>query len=236
MSAVSQTRTAAGALGKGFAALGNPSVLWVIAISVVLAILGALGLWKLLDWLLTGFELFKWGWANWLVDNFTSVVLFFVVLLMFPAIVLIVTSMFLTYVVKAIEKQHYPHLPPARDIPIGEDIAYMLKFTALIIAVNLMVLPLYLLLPGINFLISWTINGYITGREYYDLVAMRRMADGDRKAVRQRNSGKIFSAGFVMAILMTVPFLNLLMPVVSAAYMTHVFHALWKPEDTPPAS
>jgi CysZ protein len=102
--------------------------------------------------------------------------------------------------------------------------------------INLLVLPLYLLLPGINFLISWTVNGYITGLSYYDMVAMRRMLDPDRKAVRRRNSGKIFGAGFVMAILMTIPFLNLLMPVVSAAYMTHVFHALWKPGDTPPVS
>ncbi len=233
MSAISQTRTAAGALGKGFAALGNPSVLWVIFVSLVLTLLGLVGLWKLMDWLLTGYSFFTWGWANWLLDNFTGIVLFFVVLLMFPAVLLIVTSMFLVYVVKAVEKQHYPHLPPPRDVPISEDLVYILKFTGLIIAVNLLVLPLYLLLPGINFLISWTINGYITGREYYDIVAMRRMGDRDRQAVRKRNGGKIFSAGFVMAILMTVPFLNLLMPVVSAAYMTHVFHALWKPEDTP---
>jgi uncharacterized protein involved in cysteine biosynthesis len=236
MSAVSDTRTSAGALAKGFAALSNPSVLWVIFVGLALTLVGLVGLWKLMEWLLTGFEFFKWGWANWLVDTFTGVVVFFVVLLMFPAVLLIVTSMFLTYVVRAVEKQHYPHLPPERDIPVIEDIVYMLKFTALIIGVNLLVLPLYLLLPGINFVISWTINGYITGREYYDLVAMRWMGDADRHAVRRRNSGKIFSSGFVMAILMTVPFLNLLMPVVSAAYMTHVFHALWKPGDTPPAA
>jgi CysZ protein len=232
MPPLSDTRTAAGALAKGFAALGNPSVLWVVVVSLVLTILGLVGLWKLTEWLLTGFEIFKWGWANWLVDTFTGVVIFFAVLLMFPAVLLIVTSMFLVYVVKAVEKQHYPHLPPARETTILQDLAYMLKFTVLIIVVNLLVLPLYLLLPGINFVISWTVNGYITGREYYDLVAMRRMVDADREAVRRRNGGKIFSAGFVMAILMTVPILNLLMPVVSAAYVTHVFHALWKPGDT----
>lgn len=236
MSAISETRSSAGALGKGFAALGNPTVLWVIFISLALAIVGAFGLWKLLEWLLTGFEFFKWGWANWLVDTFTGLALFFLVLLMFPAIILIVASIFLIYVVKAVEKQHYPHLPPPRETTILQDIAYMLKFTVLIVVINLLVLPLYLLLPGINFLISWTVNGYITGLSYYDMVAMRRMLDPDRKAVRRRNSGKIFGAGFVMAILMTIPFLNLLMPVVSAAYMTHVFHALWKPGDTPPVS
>jgi CysZ protein len=233
MPPVSDTRTSAGALAKGFAALGNPAVLWVILVSLALTLLALAGLWKLMDWLLTGFEFFKWGWANWLVDNFTGVVNFFMVLLTFPAVLLIVTSMFLVYVVKAVEKRHYPDLPPARETTVLQDLAYMVKFTALIIVVNLVALPFYLLLPGINFLISWTLNGYITGREYYDLVAMRRMGDADRTAVRKRNGGKIFGAGFVMAILMTVPFLNLLMPVVSAAYMTHVFHALWKPGDTP---
>ena len=64
MSAISQTRTAAGALGKGFAALSNPSVLWVIFVSLVLTILGMVGLWKLMDWLLTGYGFFTWGWAT----------------------------------------------------------------------------------------------------------------------------------------------------------------------------
>lgn len=233
MPPVSDTRASAGALAKGFAALGNPAVLWVIFASLALTIVGLFGLWKLMDWLLTGFEFFKWGWANWLVDNLTGIVIFFAVLLTFPAVLLIVTSMFLVYVVKAVEKRHYPHLPPAIETSILEDLGYMVKFTVLIIVVNLVALPFYLLLPGINFVISWTINGYITGREYYDLVAMRRMPTADRTALRKRNGGKIFGSGFVMAVLMTVPFLNLLMPVVSAAYMTHVFHTIWKPGDTP---
>ena len=40
------------------------------------------------------------------------------------------------------------------------------------------------------------------------------------------NGGRVFRSGFVIAMLMTVPILNLIMPVVAAAYMTHVYHAL----------
>ena len=102
----------------------------------------------------------------------------------------------------------------------------MLRFTGLLLLLNLLVLPLYLLLPGLNFPISWTLNGYLAGREYFDLVAMRRLGKEDRDALRRAHGGRIFRSGFAIALLMTVPVLNLVMPVVAAAYMTHVFHGI----------
>ena len=37
---------------------------------------------------------------------------------------------------------------------------------------------------------------------------------------------RIFSTGFIIAALSTVPILNLVMPVVASAFMTHVFHEM----------
>lgn len=217
-------------LGRGFAALGYPRILWILIVSLIVSVIAVFGLWKLLEWLLTGFDIFTWGWANWLLDSFTGIVLFFAVLLTFPAVLLLITSMFLDAVVTAVESEDYPDLPPALGTSVAQDIGYLVKFTLLILVVNLLALPFYLLLPGLNFLISWTINGYICGREYYDLVAMRRLGTEERKQHRARNGGLLFRNGFVLAMLMTVPFLNLLMPVVAAAHMTHVFHAIWASE------
>lgn len=216
----------AGSLARAFGALFNPRISWVVLVSIVLTVLSLIGLWYLLYWLLTGFEFFSWGWANWLLDTFTGLVVFVAMLLVAPAVLLTITAMFLSYVVAGVEKRHYPDLPAPRDIPIGEDLIYMVRFTGLLLLLNVLVLPLYLLLPGINFLISWTLNGYLTGREYYDLVAMRRMEKPARNALRKEKGGRVFRSGFIIAVLMTVPVLNLVMPVVAAAYMTHVFHAL----------
>jgi len=215
-----------GSLARAFGALFNPRIAWVVLVSLLLTVLALFGAWKLMAWLLTGFDIFSWGWANWILDTFTGLAIFVMVLLVSPAVLLIITGMFLSYVVAAVERRHYPDLPPARDIAIREDLVYLLRFTGLLILLNLLVLPLYLLLPGINFLISWTMNGYLTGREYYDLVAMRRLEKPDRNALRKANGGRVFRSGFVIAMLMTVPILNLIMPVVAAAYMTHVYHGL----------
>lgn len=214
------------ALARAFGALTDPGVFWIVVVCFVLTLLSLWGLWELVTWLVTGWKFFNWGWVNWLVDTFTQLVIFFVVLLMFPAVLVIITSMFLDPIVKAVEKRHYPDLPEARSQPIGELIAYIAKFTLWIIAINLLVLPLYLMFPAINFLIAWVVNGYLIGREYYELVAMRRLAPQGMKALRQEHGGVVFRGGFLMAVLFTVPILNLIMPVVSAAYMTHVFHKL----------
>ncbi len=216
----------AGSLARAFGALLNPRIGWVVVASILLTVLALAGLWALIAWLLTGFEIFRWGWANWIVDTFTGLAIFFAVLLVAPAVLLAITGLFLSWVVAAVERRHYPHLPPARDVPIIEDIASVLRFAALLLALNLLVLPLYLVLPVLNFPISWTLNGYLAGREYYDLVAIRRLEKAEREGLRRANGGRIFRAGFVVALLMTVPVLNLVMPVVAAAYMTHVFHAL----------
>lgn len=223
---MSEVKNSPDALARAFAALTYPTIVWIVVVCFVLTILSLWGLWELVTWLLTGWKFFNWGWVNWMVDTFTGIVIFFVVLLLFPAVLMIITSMFLDYIVKAVEKRDYPDLPEARNQPIGELIAYIVKFTLWIIAINLLVLPLYLLLPAINFLIAWVVNGYLIGREYYELVAMRRLTPKEMKALRQEQSGVVFRGGFLMAVLFTVPFLNLLMPVVSAAYMTHVFHKL----------
>lgn len=214
------------ALARAFGALTNPDIVWIVVVCFVLTILALWGLWELVTWLVTGWKFFNWGWVNWLVDTFTGLVIFFVVLLLFPAMLAIITSMFLDFVVKAVEKRDYPELTKGRAQPIGELIAYVAKFTLWIIAINLLVLPLYLLFPAINFVIAWLVNGYLIGREYYEVVAMRRLSPKAMKALRRDHGGAIFRGGFLMAVLFTVPVLNLLMPVVSAAYMTHVFHRL----------
>jgi CysZ protein len=219
----------AGALGKAFGQLTDPRTLGYMLLILLCTVVGAILLWWGVFELLTGWRFFNWAWVNWLVDSFTGVVVFFVVLLLFPVLIMIVTGMFLDPLISAVERRHYPHLPPMREQSYGEIIGYLIKFTLLLIALNLLVLPLYLLFPAINFVISWTLNGYLVGREFYEMVAMRRLPPKEMNALRVQRGGKIFSSGFLMAIFMTIPFLNLIMPVVASAYFTHIFHTLWQP-------
>src|SRR5262249_14186159 len=160
---------------------------------------------------------------------FGAVGLFFLMLILFPALMAIVISCFFDAIIDEVERRNYPDLPPKRKQGPTELVGYILKFTLLILAVNIVALPFYLLLPGINFLTAWTASGYIFSREYYEAVAMRRLAPREMHALRHRVGGRVFRAGFLLAVLKTVPLLNLVMPVVGCAYLTHLFHAMaWR--------
>ena len=218
-----------GALARGFAALAYPKCLLIVLATAVLSVLLAVGLWYLLHWALFDWKFFNWGWVNWLLRQFGGVALFFLMLILFPALTAIVISCFFDAIIDEVERRNYPDLPPKRKQGPGELAAYILKFTLLILAVNLAALPFYLLLPGVNFLIAWAANGYIFGREYYEAVAMRRLAPREMHALRGRAGGRVFRAGVVLAMLKTVPVLGLVIPVVGCAYLTHLFHALpWR--------
>ena len=75
-------------------------------------------------------------------------------------------------------------------------------------------------------LIFWAVNGWLLGQEYFTLVAARRMPKAEAKRLRRLHRGTIWLAGALMAAPLTVPVVNLLIPVFGAATFTHLFHAL----------
>jgi uncharacterized protein involved in cysteine biosynthesis len=135
-------------------------------------------------------------------------------------------GMFLETIAAAVERKHYPHLPEARPIGIFEGLVDALKFLVVLIAVNLVALVLYLLFPPLAPFIFWVVNGILLGREYAQLVALRRSDAKGAAAFRRRYRPKIFLAGILMAVPLTIPVLNLLVPIVGVATFTHLYHRL----------
>ncbi|HVY86274.1 MAG TPA: EI24 domain-containing protein [Caulobacterales bacterium] len=84
---------------------------------------------------------------------------------------------------------------------------------------NLIVLPLYLI-PGINALVFYALNGYLMGRDYAMTAAMRRLPFRDALRLRRRNRFAVFLVGVVCAL---VPFIG---PLIGASGMTRLVHAL----------
>jgi uncharacterized protein involved in cysteine biosynthesis len=146
--------------------------------------------------------------------------------LLFPAVVATLASFLLEEVVRAVERRHYPHLPEPLRASTAQEVATALRFFAVVVTVNLVALPLYLALPGINLLVYYTINGYLLGREYFELVANRRVGRRDAALMRKSRPLKPFLAGIIIAFLSTVPLLNLLAPVIASAFMVHVFQSM----------
>lgn len=137
-----------------------------------------------------------------------------------------ITSMFLDTVAQAVEDQHFPNLPRAQNVPIADAIFDTISFLGVLIVANALALVLYLIFAPASPLIFWALNGFLLGREYFTLAAIRRVGRKQAKRLRSRYALTIWAAGFLMAIPLTVPVLNLLIPILGAATFTHLFHRL----------
>ncbi|MEN8832716.1 MAG: EI24 domain-containing protein [Pacificibacter sp.] len=136
------------------------------------------------------------------------------------------TGFFLDEVSEAVEDKHYPHLPPAPRQKWGDMLRDTFGFLGVLIVANIVALLLYLVLSiGAPF-IFWALNGFLLGREYFQMVAMRRLGRAGAKAARARHAPKIWLAGALMAVPLSIPLVNLLIPVLGAATFTHMFMRL----------
>ncbi len=169
------------------------------------------------------------GQVTWLNDaleySSLAVMLVLSTFLMVPVASAFI-SLFLDEVAQAVEDRHYPHLPPARRISILEAIKDSLAFLGVLIVANLAALILYLIFTPLAPLIFWGLNGFLLGREYFTLVAIRHLGPEGAARLRRAHNLTIWTAGTLMAVPLTVPLVNLLVPILGAATFTHIYHAL----------
>ena len=131
-----------------------------------------------------------------------------------------------------VEAAHYPQLGQANGIPIWTGIWTGVVFLLAVVALNLVMLPLYILalfVAGLGAVLFYGINGWLTGRMYYEQVALRRLSPAEVKGWRQANSGVLWMTGIAIAFLGTIPILNLIVPVLGTAAMVHVAQSLRPP-------
>lgn len=136
------------------------------------------------------------------------------------------SGFFLEDVAQAVEDRHYPGLPPVPRLPLWETAVDSLGFLALMLVLNLAALVVYLVSGPFAPLVFWGLNGFLLGREYFTLAAMRRLGRPGARAMRARHFWEIWLAGVLMAAPLSVPIVNLLVPVLGAATFTHLFHRL----------
>jgi uncharacterized protein involved in cysteine biosynthesis len=206
-------------------------VLWLgIALTVALLIaFYAVFLWLIADLTTGAMVLPVVGEVSWLGDllGWASffLVVFFSMFLMIP-VASAVTSLFLDDVADAVEAEHYPHLPPVPRMSLGEGLRETVAFLVVLVGANILALGLYVFLPFAAPLIFYALNGFLLGREYFQIAAMRRLGRQGAADLRKRHRGQIWLAGCVMAVPLSIPLVNLLVPVLGAATFTHTFHRL----------
>jgi uncharacterized protein involved in cysteine biosynthesis len=199
----------------GDPAFRRPLVLGLLGAGAVLA-----GLWTGMGVLLSRTRLFDNPWLDMPLDALGGLTTLVLTVLLYPAVVAAIMSLFLDGAIAAVETRHYKGSPKPRPAGVAEQLGRALRLIVLALVLNLLALPIYLI-PGINLVVFYMLNGYLLGREYFEMVAQRRLDPVALRQLRRNRRAGIFLSGAVVAFISTIPLVNLVAPLVAAAAMTH---------------
>jgi CysZ protein len=142
-----------------------------------------------------------------------------------PPVTSLIAGLYLDDIAALVEQEHYPADPPGKELATLPAIGLALKFFIVVLLVNLLALFL-LLVPGVNLVAFYIGNGYLLGREYFELAAMRHLAPADARRLRKGNRLTVFLSGLLIAGLASVPILNLVTPLFATGFMVRVYKSL----------
>lgn len=151
--------------------------------------------------------------------------LFIALAFLLPAVSAVVAGYFLDDAAERVERDHYPEDRPGTALTVGRSLLYGLRFAGLSLVVNAVALIL-VFIPGVNLVAFFAANGYLLGREYFELAAGRFRPMPESAAMRVRYRGSVFAAGLIIAALVAVPVINLVTPLFGVALMVHVHKSL----------
>ncbi|MCF8469806.1 MAG: sulfate transporter family protein [Parvibaculum sp.] len=207
----------------------SPPFRRVMWLSLALTVLFLVAFGAGLQWALAAIPEFGPGLADGWVDTVLEFVArFLAVIVLIPLVhpvVSLVAGFFLETIAGRVEAEDYPADPPGNDQPFWQSLLVALRFTLVLIVANLLALPFYLL-PFVNIALFWVVNGYLIGREYFELVALRHRPFAEVSALRTRHRMRIFLTGVIIALFTTVPLLNLFAPLFGTALMVHTYKGL----------
>ena len=139
-----------------------------------------------------------------------------------PPVTSLIAGLYLDDIAAQVERTYYPGDPPGHELGTAMAVGMSLRFFFVILAVNLLALFL-LLVPGVNLIAFYVGNGYLLGREYFEMVAMRHLPPEAARSLRKANRVTVLLSGFVIAGLASVPILNLTTPLFATAFMVHMY-------------
>ncbi len=198
---------------------------FVLIKSIALTIVVFIVLWLSLQAALAHFVTLSYGWMEWILAIVAGLGLFAGMFFLFLPITSLVATFFIDEIAEAVEERHYPDDPKGREMPIVQGLVIAAKYTFSIIGINILVL-LVALIPGVNLVVFYGGNGYLLGREYFELCGLRHLPHDEVIALRRANRARVWSSGVLIAVVATIPFVNLFAPLFATALMVHTFKAV----------
>jgi CysZ protein len=201
--------------------------------SMILSVLGALAMILasgfMSGWLISQIQGFGIEWLDTLLGGLGGALVMVLAFMFYPATVMVVAGFFFDRVASAVEDRHYHGLPEARHKELGEVFKSAFSLLAMTLILNILMIPIYLLtffVGGLGFVIFYCLNGYLLGREFFEVAAGRHIDPKEARALRRSKRWTVFGAGVIITVITTIPFLNLAAPVIAAAFMVHMFQLL----------
>jgi CysZ protein len=212
------------AAGQAFQQLFTPplrSVLWkCVGFTIGLLALLVIGI----EWTFTHFV--QWpGWIETTIEWLGGLALVVGSIFLIPPVTSLIAGLYLDDIAAEVEKTVYPSDPPGQALATLPALGLAFKFFFVVLAVNILALFL-LLIPGVNVIAFYLGNGYLLGREYFELAAMRHLPIEDAKRLRKANVGYVSMCGLIIAVIASVPVLNLITPLFATAFMVRIYKQL----------
>ncbi|WP_428699222.1 sulfate transporter family protein [Stappia sp.] len=160
-------------------------------------------------------------WLETALSLLTGIGAIFLLGFLVAPVTAIIAGILQDEIADVVEKGDYPADSPGRAMPLSKALPQAIKFAGIVIAGNLLAL-LLLLVPGVNLIAFFVVNGYLLGREFFEFAAMRFRSPEEARALRRAHSGTVFMGGLVIAGFLAVPLLNLLTPIFATVMMVHL--------------
>jgi uncharacterized protein involved in cysteine biosynthesis len=209
------------ALIRGLRELAEPAIRRLLLRCVLITLATLVALIAAVAALLFNLDLTGLTWLDPILATAGSALVVVAAWLLFPIVVALSLGLFAEDVAAAVERRRYPALPDAPGMSLAAQTYAGARFVVVALLLNLIALPLYLL-PGANLPIYLALNGYLLGREYFELVAGRRLPLGAVAKMRRAQRGRLWLAGVAIAAMLMIPVFNLIAPVVAIAFMVHL--------------
>jgi CysZ protein len=210
-------------LGKTLRNLMDGALLPTLFKSVGLTLLLFVVLLAAGEWALGALPALGSVWVNRALEWLLPVLAVFGLVLLGGPVAALFASLFLDGVAARIEARDYPADPPAPGVPFWTGLKAGLGLALAVLGVDLVLLPFDFALPGLAQLVTLLANGWLLGREYFELVALRHASRKDAAELRRRFGARITLAGTLLALLTMIPLVNLVAPLFGTALMVHLF-------------
>jgi len=164
-------------------------------------------------------------WLSFVISTVVALGLVVGMIFLAPPTASLVASFYLDEIAGIVERSIDPSGRPGRPLPFAPSLAVGLRFATLSVIVNVVVLVLTIF-TGVGLAAFFALNGYLLGREYFELAAMRHLSAAEARALFDRHWLEVFGAGAIVTVLVAVPLLNLLTPLFATAFLTRVYKRL----------